>query len=116
MKTTEQGYQTIRENLVARRATLLNRFERITQDLRRARKPLDADWEEQAVERENDEVLDALGDATNAELMRIEATLTRIDGGEYGLCEVCGRKISIKRLEALPDASRCVVCAEGVAA
>jgi len=116
MKTTEQGYQTIRENLLARRATLLNRFARITQDLRHARKPLDADWEEQAVERENDEVLDALGEATNAELVRIEATLTRIDGGEYGVCEMCGREISIKRLQALPDASRCVVCAEKVAA
>jgi len=116
MKTTEQGYQTIRENLVARRATLLNRLESITQDLRRARKPLDADWEEQAVERENDEVLDALGEATNAELVRIESTLTRIARGEYGICEMCGREISIKRLQALPDASRCVVCAEKVAA
>jgi DnaK suppressor protein len=114
MKTTEEGHRTIRENLVARRATLLDRSERITQDLRRASKPLDADWEEQAVERENDEVLDALGEATNAELQRIEATLTRIDGGEYGVCEVCGREISIKRLQALPDASRCAVCAEGV--
>jgi RNA polymerase-binding transcription factor DksA len=111
MKTTRQEYQTIREDLTAKRAKLLDRLERITQDVRHVRKPLEADWEEQAVERENDEVLDALGDATCAELSRIEATLSRIDRGEYGICEVCGRKISIKRLAALLDASRCVACA-----
>jgi len=98
--------------LITRQAGLLNRMERITEDVRHTKKPLEADWEEQAVERENDEVLDALGDATHAELGRIEATLSRLDRGEYGVCEVCGRKISLKRLKALPDASRCVACAE----
>lgn len=111
MKTTRQEYQTIRENLMTRRAGLLNRLARITQDVRHTKQPLEADWEEQAVERENDEVLDALGDATHAELGRIETTLNRLERGEYGVCEVCGRKISIKRLQALPDASRCVACA-----
>jgi DnaK suppressor protein len=113
MRTSKQEYRTIRENLLARRVGLLGRLERITLDVRRTRKPLEADWEEQAVERENDEVLDALSDATNAELRRIEATLTRLDRGEYGVCEVCGRKISVERLQALPDASHCVPCAEG---
>lgn len=112
MKTTRQEYRSLRENLMTRRAGLLSRLERITQDVRRTRKPLEADWEEQAVERENDEVLDALGDATHDELGRIEATLSRLDRGEYGVCEVCGRKISSKRLKALPEASRCVACAE----
>jgi RNA polymerase-binding protein DksA len=110
MKTTRQEYQTIRQKLMARRAKLLDRLERIAQDVRRTRKPLEADWAEQAVERENDEVLDALSDATRAELARIETTLGRLDRGEYGVCEVCGKKIPRTRLEALPDASRCVVC------
>ena len=30
--------------------------------------------------------------------------------GDYGVCEDCGRKIAHERLEALPDATRCVVC------
>jgi RNA polymerase-binding protein DksA len=107
-----QEYQTIRQKMIAKRTELQNRLERITQDVRHARKPLEADWEEQAVERENDEVLDALGDAIHAELARIEATLGRLDRGEYGVCATCGKKISVKRLKALPDASRCVVCEE----
>ena len=30
--------------------------------------------------------------------------------GAYGVCEDCGRKIGEERLEALPDATRCVAC------
>jgi phage/conjugal plasmid C-4 type zinc finger TraR family protein len=30
--------------------------------------------------------------------------------GAYGLCEDCGQKIAPERLEALPDATRCVAC------
>jgi phage/conjugal plasmid C-4 type zinc finger TraR family protein len=30
--------------------------------------------------------------------------------GAYGTCEDCGRRIAEERLEALPDATRCVTC------
>ena len=30
--------------------------------------------------------------------------------GAYGVCEDCGRMIGGERLEALPDATRCVAC------
>jgi DnaK suppressor protein len=30
--------------------------------------------------------------------------------GAYGICEDCGGKIGDERLEALPDATRCVAC------
>ena len=30
--------------------------------------------------------------------------------GVYGLCEDCGKAIGAERLEALPSATRCIVC------
>ena len=30
--------------------------------------------------------------------------------GAYGLCEDCGKQIGSERLEALPDATRCITC------
>lgn len=30
--------------------------------------------------------------------------------GAYGVCEDCGQKIVPERLEALPEATRCVAC------
>lgn len=107
-----QEQETIRERLMARRAELAQRLERINQDVRHVSKPLETDFEEQVVERENDEVLDALSKTLRAELARIESALGRLDSGNYGICEVCSRKIPRARLEAVPNASRCVACEE----
>jgi phage/conjugal plasmid C-4 type zinc finger TraR family protein len=30
--------------------------------------------------------------------------------GAYGICEDCGKPIGDERLEALPDATRCITC------
>ena len=100
-------HPAVRQKLTERYAEILGRLERIDRD---ANKPLDADFEEQAVERENDEVLVALDRSIRAELAQIEKTLARLDKGKYGVCEVCGDPITSKRLEAAPYASRCVVC------
>ena len=45
-------------------------------------------------------------------LALINAALDRLDGGEYGTCEECDDEISLKRLRAIPWASRCVPCQE----
>ncbi|MGB1109278.1 MAG: TraR/DksA family transcriptional regulator [Gammaproteobacteria bacterium] len=71
-----------------------------------------ADWEEQAVERENDEVLDSLGNAGKARLAQINTALQRLDDGEYFSCAECGAPIPAGRLELLPFTSLCVECAE----
>lgn len=106
-------HKIIEQRLTDRRTELAQRLGRIDQDVRHARKPLEADFAEQAVERENDEVLDALGESLRVELTLIETALTRIERGEYGVCERCGKAIPVARLEALPYASRCVTCQEG---
>jgi len=50
---------------------------------------------------------------TDAKLMRaIEAALTRIEDGNYGVCTVCGEDISVARLKAVPWTSVCIACKE----
>jgi len=112
MEEVMNEHQKIKQRLSDRRSELAQRFARINQDIRHAKKPLEADFAEQAVERENDEVLDALGGSLRDELGLIEAALSRIERGEYGICERCGQAIPAARLEALPNASRCVGCQE----
>jgi len=41
----------------------------------------------------------------------LDAALARLDAGQYGVCESCGREIPAERLAARPDATRCVQCA-----
>lgn len=47
-------------------------------------------------------------------LRQVEAALSRLDGGSYGVCLRCEEAIGQKRLDALPWAQFCVECQEGV--
>ena len=51
--------------------------------------------------------LDSLNGSEQAWVGEIDAALARIDGGEYGVCEVCGEPIEERRLDAVPWARRC---------
>lgn len=45
-------------------------------------------------------------------LSKIGKALTKIEEGEFGLCEECGEEISLKRLEARPESQLCIRCKE----
>ena len=78
------------------------------------REPGDTQFDEESgegdtlnVERERDLALSA--SATQA-VEEIDRALRRMDAGTYGICERCGKKISVARLEALPFAALCIEC------
>ena len=54
----------------------------------------------------------ALGERETAELAEIDAALARIDNGRYGQCISCGVVIPAARLDASPEAERCIPCQE----
>ena len=43
-------------------------------------------------------------------LKKIDSTIARVDGDDYGWCDRCGVEIGIRRLEARPTAELCVDC------
>ena len=45
-------------------------------------------------------------------LNRIDEALKKIEEGIYGICENCDKKISFKRLKAVPYAKLCIKCKE----
>ncbi|SNT17198.1 TraR/DksA family transcriptional regulator [Antarctobacter heliothermus] len=73
--------------------------------------PHSKDWDEMAVEREGEEVLERLGESGKAEIARITAALGRMAQGEYGFCTRCGGEISAERLAVVPEAPLCKGCA-----
>ncbi|SLN13653.1 RNA polymerase-binding transcription factor DksA [Roseovarius litorisediminis] len=97
------------------RAMLLSRLAELDQRLHHIEAELDEpnskDWEELAVEREGDEVLEQLGHSGQAEIARIRAALQRLRDGSYGECARCGERISVERLDVLPDTPLCKSCA-----
>ncbi len=72
--------------------------------------PPDNDWSENAVESENDEVLERVGGMALDEMRKIKQALAKIDSGTYGVCERCDKKIAPQRLKALPYATTCIKC------
>ena len=91
-----------------RRAELMGRLETVEDGLDSHG---EKDWEELAVEREDDEVLEVLGAAAMTELRMIEAALARIEADEYGFCTVCGSEIATERLDVVPATPFCASCA-----
>ena len=49
-------------------------------------------------------------DRENKLIRKIEHSLARIDEGTFGICDVCGGEISIKRLKARPVTTYCIAC------
>jgi len=101
-------YDAVQQKLEIRRQELQERLDRIKADLSR---PHEADSEEQAQERENDEVLNQLGRDAEQQLRTVNRSLERIQAGRYGICASCSAEIPLTRLAAKPDTVHCVTCA-----
>jgi RNA polymerase-binding transcription factor DksA len=101
-------YDGIIERLRLRKAEIESRLGKVETSMR---KTYAKDWEEQSIERETDEVVDALDETLRTELNQVNTALARVDKNEYGVCAVCDEPIPVARLEALPYTDRCVSCA-----
>ena len=97
-----------RKQLQSRRAELVARMQAVEEELE---SHADPDWEDMAVERETDEVLEGMGLSAQTEITRIDAALKRIDAGDYGTCVKCGETISEERLDLVPFTPFCRNCA-----
>lgn len=64
-----------------------------------------------APQRDADREIDlARTDRDVQDLAEIDAALHRLQQGRYGLCEDCAEPIALARLQAEPQALRCVAC------
>lgn len=105
---TTPSLAQITTELTQRRDALMERISRVSADIQ---KEHSADWSEQAQERQNDEVLEAIGNESRNELTQINRALERIENGTYTACSSCGEDISLERLQAVPYTNLCIRCA-----
>lgn len=103
------AYETVRIDLEKRLSSLQERLASIKRDVTQAHSVDSAD---QAQERENDEVVDAIGNETARSIRIIQSALERMDDGSYGLCDNCGQSIAAARLQIIPETTQCVDCAQ----
>lgn len=97
-----------KDYLESRLKELNLRLNQIKEDVTR---PHSSDSSEMALERENDEVVDAIGTETREEIRQVRRALARIEDGSYGICQQCGLTIPEERLDVVPEATHCAGCA-----
>lgn len=102
----------LRTMLLKKRAELAARRDNANRHARRVSGPLNPDFAEQAVERQNDDVIARIGESASEEIAAIDRTLNRIDQGLYGICAHCGEEIDPRRLAVRPYADLCLRCSE----
>ncbi len=100
-------HEEIAQELKRRLSELRTHVVKVGRELHRT---LPADSEEQAIELENQEALQVIGQTETTEIQQIEGALKRISDGTYGTCAKCGEPIDPRRLKALPTAATCIAC------
>ena len=99
------------KTMTERKAQLDARLEELKARARRMKRELlshqDPDWEDAALEQENEEVLEGLKGQARQEIQVIAFALQRIGQGTYGVCQTCGKAIDEARLDLLPATAFC---------
>lgn len=101
--------EILRLNLQKEKQELETRLDKIEKDF--ANRHISKQFDEQSVERENDQVLVNLQLEAHEELKLIELALARIDTDRYDKCTTCGVQIDEARLKAIPHSITCTSCA-----
>ncbi len=111
--------ETIKKELLEKKANLEERLKNFAHKSGKAKDDYDADFPQFGEsEDENAAEVAAYEDALSVErtleksLQDVKKTLARIEKGEYGKCQYCGKDIGEKRLLARPVSSACVQCKE----
>ncbi len=99
----------LHKSLVARRDELRRRLGGELKDLRNSAADT-GDAADLAFDSSGEEVSSQLAQLEARELNQIERALARLKQGSYGTCELCQKRISVARLNALPFSTTCVAC------
>lgn len=97
--------------MVLRKKDLLQRLE-LNEDTWSELQEKQVEFEEQAANVNLAHHFEGLDEQILRELFRLEKALGKIRNRTFGICESCGREISLERLKVLPEAEKCRRCAE----
>lgn len=100
----------LRDLLLTRREALRKALDGDLSMLKSLREQIGGDVVDAALDSTQDEISSKLAEVESRELANIENALLLMKQGKYGLCEICGGKIPLARLNALPYAVNCIEC------
>jgi DnaK suppressor protein len=96
----------MRDRLIKKRDEVFEAH-RLSDEARLILSEHDIEPEETAQKEPIADVLGTLDKTAQKEIQAINRALARVELGEYGTCEVCGKEIEMVRLESIPWTSVC---------
>lgn len=104
----EQRIQEIKKSLIMQRYELLNEAEEALNAL--PGQTIFPDMGDQASAEIDRNFMLRLRGREQRLLKKIDQAIEKIHNGAFGICDVCGEEISLKRLEARPVTNMCIFC------
>jgi DnaK suppressor protein len=104
--------EDIRKKLLAQRRDLFRQVAQTEEELLWLETDVEREIEERGQEEKMVQLLDRLDGRMKVEIEAIDRALVKLEAGQYGRCEVCGKDIPQSRLEALPTAAVCLTCGQ----
>lgn len=110
MKSTQ--IKQFRNRLESQREEAFRLLHRVGDESRSIESDIPQDSGDQSINTVSKEFLFQQGSQRRGMVRRIEAALTRIEQGTFGVCAECCGEIPTRRLEALPWTDLCLQCQE----
>ena len=102
----------IRKKLLTQRRNLFRQVAQTEDELLWLETDVESEVEERGQEESMVRLLDRLDGRAKIEIEEIDRALVKLEAGQYGRCEQCGKDIPQSRLVALPAAAMCMACAQ----
>jgi DnaK suppressor protein len=102
--------EELRTMLEAKRAEILQEIKRAREDSVDANRTSFAEVGDLVSASVEKEKAFEYGEAGVNALREIDSALEKLKSGTYGICEVCSKVISVKRLRIMPSARLCIKC------
>lgn len=106
----KDAIMSMRQILIKRRDALRKALAGDLSMLKELNSQTAGDVVDAALDSVQDEISSQLAEVESRELASIENALELMRKGLYGVCESCGDKIPMARLNALPYATLCIEC------
>ena len=104
----------LRKLLELKHAQLTETLAKTVDESRAIGENIGGDEGEEAAAASNRDFLSVQGQSRREQLILVKDALIRLDTGEFGICEECGRAVNLKRLEAVPWTRYCRDCQQEV--
>jgi RNA polymerase-binding transcription factor len=106
-----QLIEDLARDLSRRRSLLLQDAAQSQDEMKAILEQQESEFEESAQKDRITRLISRLKERDRQKIKEIDAALTRMETGNYGKCQKCGREIGIDRLRALPATTLCINCA-----